>query len=248
MQKVDLAIIIPTLNEEHYIGKLLDSIATQTVQPKEIVVVDAESSDKTVAEIKKRQLHFRQLKFYQIPKYTISRQRNYGAAKTKAPHILFLDADVILRDKKALEIYWDQIQEKKPDVAIATNIPDSKDLRDKAVFKAGDLLIKFSRLFWPASVGINMYVKRASFNEINGFDEEIKVAEDFNIVQRMTKSGGKYLVFGKPKIHSSVRRWAKYGRVRTMTLMGTSLFLIWLVGYKKNPVQKVYKFGKHDPI
>ncbi len=52
---IDLAIIIPTLNEEHFIGRLLDSIISQSVMPKELVIVDAYSKDKTIAEIKKRQ-------------------------------------------------------------------------------------------------------------------------------------------------------------------------------------------------
>ena len=47
---VDLAIIIPTLNEEHFIGRLLDSLIKQTVRPKELVVVDAFSKDKTIEE------------------------------------------------------------------------------------------------------------------------------------------------------------------------------------------------------
>src|SRR6476659_2031064 len=102
MNYLDLAIVIPTLNEEHYIGILLDSIASQTVLPKEIVVVDAESKDKTIEEIKRRQSpstdaqdikHLPQLKYFQIPKYTISRQRNLGVKKTSSEFILFLDAD-----------------------------------------------------------------------------------------------------------------------------------------------------------
>ena len=50
---IDLAIIIPTLNEEHFIGYLLDSIIRQNIQPKEIVIVDAYSKDTTLDIAKK---------------------------------------------------------------------------------------------------------------------------------------------------------------------------------------------------
>jgi glycosyltransferase involved in cell wall biosynthesis len=244
----NLAIIIPTLNEEHYIGKLLDSIASQTLLPKEIIVVDAESEDKTIDEIQKRQKSLHQLKYYQIPKYTISRQRNFGVKKTKSEHILFLDADVILRDKRVLEDYMKGVEKERPDVALAQNVPDSKDWRDKGIFKFGYVMMKATRPIWPTSVAINMYVKRKSFEKVGGFNEEIKVAEDFEFVQRMYKNGYKFIIFNKPQVHSSVRRWKKYGRLTTMAVMWTSLFLIFLVGYKKNPVKHVYKFGKHDPV
>src|SRR4051794_40731780 len=105
MQAIDLAVVIPTLNEEQYIGALLDTLASQTVQPKEVVVVDAFSTDRTEQEVKKRFKILPQLRFYQIPKYTVARQRNFGAHKTTAAHLLFLDADMQLPDPETLDKY-----------------------------------------------------------------------------------------------------------------------------------------------
>src|SRR3989344_562796 len=48
-----LSIIIPAYNEEGYISKCLDSIAAQTVKPLEVIVVDNNSTDKTVQIAKK---------------------------------------------------------------------------------------------------------------------------------------------------------------------------------------------------
>lgn len=44
-----LSIIIPAYNEEHQIAKCLDSVAAQTVKPLEIIVVDNNCTDATVA-------------------------------------------------------------------------------------------------------------------------------------------------------------------------------------------------------
>lgn len=248
MKIIDLAIITPTLNEEHYIGKLLDSISKQTVQPKEIVIVDAFSEDNTIEEIKKRQKALHQLKYYQIQKYTIARQRNLGVKKTKSENILFLDADVLFKKDHILEDYFKNIESNRPDVSIVTNLPDSNHWKDKFLFKSADFMMKLLKPVWVTAVGINLYVSRKFFEKVNGFDEEIKVAEDFELVQRMVKNGAKYIIFSLPEIHSSVRRWRKYGRIRTFIMMIISGALISIVGYRKNPIHKKYHFGKHDPL
>jgi glycosyltransferase involved in cell wall biosynthesis len=43
-----LSVVIPTYNEETYIGKCLDAIAAQTEMPDEVIIVDNNSIDKTV--------------------------------------------------------------------------------------------------------------------------------------------------------------------------------------------------------
>ncbi len=48
-----LSIVIPAYNEERYIGACLDSIAAQTTPPDEVIVVDNNSTDETVAVAKK---------------------------------------------------------------------------------------------------------------------------------------------------------------------------------------------------
>lgn len=44
-----LSIIIPVRNEEHTVPKLLDSLAMQSIQPHQVIIVDDDSTDQTVA-------------------------------------------------------------------------------------------------------------------------------------------------------------------------------------------------------
>lgn len=53
MYKAKISIIVPTKNEERYLPGLLKSIKKQTVQPYEIIVADAGSTDRTVEIAKK---------------------------------------------------------------------------------------------------------------------------------------------------------------------------------------------------
>jgi glycosyltransferase involved in cell wall biosynthesis len=43
-----LSIVIPVYNEENYLGRCLDSIAAQTVRPDQVIVVDNNSTDRSV--------------------------------------------------------------------------------------------------------------------------------------------------------------------------------------------------------
>ncbi len=243
---IDLAIVVPTLNEEKYIGSLLDSIASQSVQPKEIAIVDAFSADKTEAEIKKRKKILPQLKFYQIQKHTISRQRNFGANKTRASHILFLDADTMLVDDDTLEKYFNEVKSKDPGLALAPNYPLSDHWKDKVLFRFANIGTKTTRHFYPIAVAINLYVKRSLFNKLGGFDEGIRVGEDCELVQRYAKAGLIYIVLKDPKVFTSVRRLRKEGRIRFVIKMINSLINVQIYGYHKNPIE--YEFGKYPRI
>lgn len=236
---IDLAIIIPTLNEEHFIGRLLDSIIAQTVAPKELVVVDAYSKDKTIEEIKKRLVS---LRYFQIPKSTISRQRNFGVRKTTSPHLLFLDADMEFRKEDALERYFQEIQKRKPDVAAATTLPDVNYWKNSIYFKAEDLAFKVMQYFWPVITARNLYIARKMFDLAGGFDEEIAVGEDQELVQRIIKMGGKLIFLKTVKLHTSVRRVEQEGRRKyalKMILFGLNILFR---GHKKSRVK--YEFGK----
>lgn len=237
---INLAIIIPTLNEEHFIGRLLDSIIAQTVKPKELVVVDAYSKDKTIEEIKKRQAKTR-LRCLQIPKHTIARQRNFGVAKTSSPHLLFLDADMELRGKDTLAKYFREILARKPDVAAAQNLSDSATLKNTVYFKAENLLVKFLKHIWPVITARNLYVKREMFNKVKGFDDSIAVAEDQELVSRIVKAGAKLVLLKTVKLYTSARRVEHEGRrkyVLRMLMFGVSIMLF---GHKRSNVR--YEFG-----
>lgn len=243
---INLSIIIPTLNEGYYIGRLLDSIIKQTVAPKELVVVDAFSKDKTIAEVKKRQKRFSSLQYFRIPRYTISRQRNFGAKKTTAHHLLFLDADMELQEKDALEKYYNEVHVRKPDVAAAKNLPDADYWKNSVYFEAENLLVKLLKYFWPVITARNLYVNRKMFNSVRCFDEEIPVGEDMDLVQRIVKRGGKFVILKTVSLYTSTRRIEQEGRRKyalRMILFGLNIFLR---GYKKTKVN--YEFGNFTKL
>ncbi|NBS41768.1 glycosyltransferase family 2 protein, partial [bacterium] len=91
-----LTIVIPTKNEEADLPILLESIKKQTLQPKEVIVADANSTDRT-REI--AAAYGARVVEGGMP----GPGRNRGAEAAKTDLILFLDADVELRDSEFLE-------------------------------------------------------------------------------------------------------------------------------------------------
>jgi len=93
--RMDVRIVIATLNSEHLLKACLTSIYENTLRSKfEIVVVDNASADKTVAMIKD---NFPGVMLIQNKKNNgVAPARNQGLAAVNAKYVLFLDADTTM--------------------------------------------------------------------------------------------------------------------------------------------------------
>ena len=95
-KKPTISIIIPTLNEEKFLPKLLDSLAGQQDKDFEVIVVDGASGDKTVEVAQSYIKKVPHLTIIQAEKPGVSYQKNLGASRATGEWLLFVDADVIL--------------------------------------------------------------------------------------------------------------------------------------------------------
>ena len=110
------SIIIPTLNEEKFIPKLLLDLSYQKDKNFEIIIVDGNSSDKTKEVVLKFKTQL-PINFFTVDKRNVSYQRNLGTKKASGRYLIFLDADsgvrsnfikktfLIINKKKGLFFY-----------------------------------------------------------------------------------------------------------------------------------------------
>src|SRR3989338_5939746 len=161
-----LTIIIPTKNEESYLPRLLQSIAKQTLQPVEIIVSDAQSTDAT------REVAF-SFGARVVEGGPISFGRNAGASHAHTELLLFLDADVELRDPQFLEKALEEMLNRKLDLATCDVFPLSDVFIDHVMHKAYNTYARAWGSLFPHAPGFCMFARKKLHEQIKGFDEKI---------------------------------------------------------------------------
>ncbi len=240
------SVIIPCLNEEHYIGKLLKTLQIQSDQDFELFVIDGKSDDKTIEVIDSYKKGLPQLKVVVSDKRGVAHQRNLGAQNATSEHLLFLDADSRLHEDY-IKDFKEEVTKAQGDIATAYIWPDSRNPLDWLFWLGGNMVIDLSRFAWPFATGMNMYVRRSMFEKVKGFDELIKVAEDNDLVKRCVNAGGKFVVLKKPKYFTDVRRLKTEGHVGYLV----KLMLIAWQAHRRGSFAKVdveYKMGEWDEV
>jgi len=213
MEKIFFSVIIPTLNEEHYLPKLLSDFAKQNLKNFNIIIIDANSSDKTKEVALKFSKNF-PLEFYTIEKKSVSRQRNFGAQKAKGEYFIFLDADARVEPKFTENIYADIIQknQKKGLLFLPVLATDKPSGKNKVLFKLINSAIEMSQsLNRPLAPGGSIIIQRKIFFDLKGFDENLYMSEDHDLVQRAKEFGIKAKILKNAKVVFNLRRVEKEG-------------------------------------
>jgi len=99
MDKYLVSIIIPTFNSLPFLHETLDSIAKQSYQNWECILVDDGSTDETIPTIKSYQIKDDRFQLFKRPKSLLkgaSSCRNLGLEKAQGTHIQFFDSDDIM--------------------------------------------------------------------------------------------------------------------------------------------------------
>ncbi len=198
-----ISIIIPAFNEEQYLPKLLECLKNQTYKDYEIIVVDANSKDKT-REIANK-YGCRIVKSGALPGIG----RNKGAKIAKGNILLFLDADTLI-NSSFLKNSIEEFEKNNLDAASVKIIPQSNKLIDKVFLGIFNAWVTSTQYFYPHAIGACIFCKKWLHGKINGFDEKIAVAEDMDYVKRCSTSG-KFRILKNAKLYFSMRRYEHYG-------------------------------------
>jgi glycosyltransferase involved in cell wall biosynthesis len=229
-----LSIVIPTLNEEEHLPKLLRSIKKQRYQDYEIIIADADSKDRTVDIA----VSFGcRITSGGMP----GMGRNKGAHVAKGETLLFLDADAEL-PRKFLVSLMKEFERRNLDVAgCSLRIQNRKKIY-RAIEKLYKLYFTSTQRFYPHATNC-ILIKKSLHNLVGGFDEEILLGEDFMYIRSASKQG----TFGFiPDVYFYVSpRRAEAG----MTKLALQYFLaeayMTLLGPIKSDIFR-YRFGNYD--
>lgn len=206
------SVIIPTLNEEKFLPKLLNDLKRQKEKNFEVIIVDGSSEDKTRRVAESYKSDFLNFKIVSVKKRNVSYQRNLGARLSKGVYLIFLDADSRINPAFTRKIKR-EIDKKKYLIFIPLAVPQSRLYQDKIIFNLSGFLIEVSQLIGkPFSAGGSMVFQKDFFHFIGGFNEKLFLSEDHEIIQRARKCGVIAKVLRNVKIKFSLRRLEKEGR------------------------------------
>lgn len=199
-----LSIIIPALNEEEYLPKLLDSVKKQKFSDYEIILADAGSKDRTLEIAKKYNC---KITSGGLP----AKGRNEGAKIAQGDILLFLDADAIL-PKNFLEKAINIFEQKKLGIAGFPVMPPDGKMIDKFFYNFLNVFSFLTQKFMPYTA-CAILAKKSVHNAIGGFDERVILLEDYLYGKSASKIS-KYRFMRELPFYTSARRFKKEGRFK----------------------------------
>ena len=182
LNSVDLAVIIVCYNSEISIEQCIKSIINQSVRPKQLIIIDGESDDQTINIINKYRNHITD--FVSEKDSGIYDAMNKGMHLCKSEYFLYLNSDDYFANNSILQIYKNEILNKKIDF-IFGNINLMSETRTIRKWNAeySPRLIQFaSRVPHPGFA-----LKTEIVNLIGNFDIRYKIAADYDFILRVMK-------------------------------------------------------------
>ena len=220
-----ISVIIPTYNEEHTIGSLLENL--KELGAEEVIVADGNSADRTVEMASAYARVIRS-------KTGRALQMNAGARASSGDVLVFLHADVRLRPG-ALAAVKESLR--NPDV-----VGGNFDIRYEGSDWVAAAFTSVNR--WRRRLGVfygdsGIFCRRRVFESLGGY-APWPILEDYDFARRLRKAG-RLALLDEP-IWVSDRRW------RTSGLLPTLWSWFWVQGLYLAGVEPQRLAGLYRPV
>jgi rSAM/selenodomain-associated transferase 2 len=225
--KPSISIIIPVLNEESYIDRLLEYIQTNSSAGniKEILVVDGGSKDGTIEAALKYDV------FVLRSQKGRARQMNLGAKKAKGEVLYFLHVDTF-PPKNFDKIIINAIQ--KGNTAGCFRMKFDSDSKFLSFFSW------FSRINHKICRGgdQSLFITKELFDKSGGYDESYKIYEDNEFIGRLYKLTN--FIILPDQVRTSARKYEQIGNFKLQFYFG----IIHLKNYLGADPEQLYQYYK----
>ncbi|KEF43367.1 MAG: hypothetical protein ER33_01080 [Cyanobium sp. CACIAM 14] len=188
MSCAEISIVLPAYNAGAFLRSTLASVRRQSFRDWQLLVVDDGSTDDTAAIVREIQAEDPRIEVLSVANGGVSRARNLGIGHSRAPLIAFLDADDLWASD-CLAVHREHLRQ-DPDLGVSFGlvelltpggVPTGKICRaPRAPLSAAQLLAE--NLTITTS---NWVVRRRLFEEIGGFDPDLRHCEDLEWLLRL---------------------------------------------------------------
>ncbi len=189
-KKLTLSIVIPVFNDQDYLEICLKAIAGQTIMPDEVIVVDNNSTDKSVAVAKS----FPFVKIVRAHKQGVLFARNVGFNGVGSEIIGRIDADTVLPPRWVERVI--KTFEKDRSIAAVTGPVNYYDMPFPISNYKPDHLMRRSIYNWspksPFLFGSNMAIRTKVWRSLKpSFCSDTYMHEDLDLAIHLYRNGNK---------------------------------------------------------
>lgn len=178
----EITIVIPCKNEGIGIVTVLKLLSQQKC---DCSIVIADSSDKREdIEILNKYVSKSPQTIKVVNGGLPSVARNFGAKNVKTPYVLFLDADIYITKPNTLNNCL--IAMKSKDLDLLTCHVRTLNGSYNWVYRIFSFLQLSLSKIHPIAIGGFMMFKTETFNRLNGFNEEDRLAEDYHLSSKIS--------------------------------------------------------------
>ena len=183
---LDVSVIIPVFNRSELLKRALDSVFSQSLPPRQVIVVDDGSTDDTIELLRSK--NSSTVSVISQENAGVSRARNVGISASSHEWIAFLDSDDEWHSRK-LEKQVDFLtQNPEYQICHSDEIWIRKGIRvnpKRYHAKSGGWI--FSKCLPLCAISPSaVIVNRTVFSDVGLFDEELPVCEDYDMWLRVT--------------------------------------------------------------
>lgn len=229
-----LTVIIPTLNEEAFIGRTLELLLTpENVKNKvEVIVVDGGSTDKTVSIAETFPV-----KVVSCDERGRAVQMNLGANLASGEYLYFVHADT-----RVLPGFFEDLKKVK-DQGLRAACYRFKFDKDSRALRFNAYFTRFNRMFCRGG-DQTLFMCKDLFEELGGFDTSYVIMEDFDIVRRIKKKTRFHIIPKSVTVSARKYEHNSYFRVNRANLIAYWMFLL---GYPSERIKQHYHSAIRHP-
>ena len=186
-----VSIVIPTYNRLELLKRAIASIEAQTYTNYELIIVDDASDDGTREYL----LELEHDAIVLSENQGVSHARNRGAGLAQGECIAFLDSDDCWHEDKLKE----QVAFHKQNAEVKCSFGQEQWFRFKQQVKRpkkyhANEIVFFNDLLEFTFIGpSSIMIQRDIFHSLKGFDENLRICEDFDLWLRLSKLTPMYL-------------------------------------------------------
>jgi glycosyltransferase involved in cell wall biosynthesis len=231
--RAPISAIITTYNDANFLADALASVAAQTVRPAQVLVVDDGSDGDAAASITAQaaERHGLTVEYVRRPHAGPSATRNAGLALATQEFVAFLDADdVWMPDHLERKLARLAARDGRYSTSYDGYINIDVDGRPLWTMSSGDYdgpidgRLMGSRYGLPAGMPYHLH-RRAALTAVDGFDPNLTMGEDFDLLLRLERAGYWMTGSSQPTVWRRLRNGSLTTLDHQRTLLETERFL-----------------------